>query len=99
MTGGPTGAPAELFADLLRRHRTAAGLTQEALAERAGLSARGVSDLERGARRAPQRSTVQRLIRALGAHPPPAPRSQRPRHAVRPRPRRRTGGATTCRCS
>ncbi len=38
------------FGDLLRRLRLAAGLSQEALAERAGLSARGISDLERGAR-------------------------------------------------
>ena len=35
------------FADLLKRHRLAAGLSQEELAERAGLSPRGVSDLER----------------------------------------------------
>ncbi|HEV8278838.1 MAG TPA: helix-turn-helix transcriptional regulator, partial [Streptosporangiaceae bacterium] len=41
------------FAELLRRHRLAAGLTQEALADRAGLSVRGIADLERGARRYP----------------------------------------------
>jgi transcriptional regulator with XRE-family HTH domain len=51
---------------LLRRHRVAAGLTQEALAERAGLSLRGVSDLERGARRAPYHDTAVRLAEALG---------------------------------
>ena len=38
------------FGSLLRRHRQAAGLTQEELAERARLSARAVIDLERGAR-------------------------------------------------
>jgi predicted ATPase/DNA-binding CsgD family transcriptional regulator/DNA-binding XRE family transcriptional regulator len=53
------------FGELLRRHRAAAGLTQAALAARAGLSARGVSDLERGARRAPYARTVRRLARAL----------------------------------
>ena len=37
---------------LLLRYRMAAGLSQEDLAERAGLSRRGISDLERGARRA-----------------------------------------------
>ena len=37
------------FAALLRRHREAAGLTQEALAERAGLSTRAIAYLERGA--------------------------------------------------
>ena len=53
------------FGELLRRHRTAAGLTQEALAERAGLSSRGIADLERGVRRAPYRGTVARLVEAL----------------------------------
>jgi predicted ATPase/transcriptional regulator with XRE-family HTH domain len=57
--------PAASFAALLRRHRVATGLSQEALAERAGLSARGVSDLERGARRAPYRETVRLLADAL----------------------------------
>jgi predicted ATPase/transcriptional regulator with XRE-family HTH domain len=53
------------FGDLLRHHRLAAGLTQEALAERAGLSVRAITDLERGVRRAPYRDTVQRLAAAL----------------------------------
>ena len=66
---GAGGAAPEPFGALLGRRRRAAGLTQEGLAERAGLSARGVSDLERGARRAPQRETVRRLARALGLRP------------------------------
>src|SRR5712691_1245089 len=53
------------FGGLLRRYRLAAGLTQEELATQAGLSARGLSDLERGARRAPRRETVQMLSQAL----------------------------------
>jgi non-specific serine/threonine protein kinase len=53
------------FGELLRHYRLAAGLTQEALAERTGLSARGISDLERGARRAPQPTTLRRLALAL----------------------------------
>jgi predicted ATPase/DNA-binding XRE family transcriptional regulator len=53
------------FAMLLRGHRRAAGLSQEELAERAGLSVRGLSDLERGARRAPHVATVRRLADAL----------------------------------
>src|SRR5690349_2245870 len=65
MAGGATTQPSS-FGVLLRRHRIAAGLSQEALAEQAGLSARGLSDLERGARRLPYRDTVQRLARALG---------------------------------
>jgi predicted ATPase/DNA-binding XRE family transcriptional regulator len=57
------------FAALLRRYRVANGLSQEALAERAGLSARAISDLERGARRAPYRETVRLLAEALGLAP------------------------------
>ena len=53
------------FGDLLRHYRLAAGLTQEELADQAGLSVRGLSDLERGARRAPRRETVQLLAEAL----------------------------------
>jgi predicted ATPase/DNA-binding XRE family transcriptional regulator len=53
------------FGDLLRRHRVAADLTQEELAERAGLSARGISDLERGARSHPYRETLLLLADAL----------------------------------
>src|SRR5690348_10479298 len=53
------------FGDLLRRFRLAAGLTQEDLAAQAGLSVRGLSDLERGARLAPRRETVQLLAAAL----------------------------------
>jgi predicted ATPase/transcriptional regulator with XRE-family HTH domain len=59
------------FGELLRRLRVAAGLTQEALAERAGLSARGLSDLERGVRAAPRKDTLELLVAALaiGAAP------------------------------
>ncbi|HEV2459149.1 MAG TPA: helix-turn-helix domain-containing protein [Ktedonobacterales bacterium] len=59
-----TGATS--FGDLLRRFRLAAGLTQEELAERAGLSRRGITDLERGARTTPRRETVGLLANALG---------------------------------
>src|SRR5215211_2041343 len=54
------------FGDLLRQYRRAAGLTQEALAERAGLSARGLSDLERGVRITPRPDTLHLLVEALG---------------------------------
>jgi non-specific serine/threonine protein kinase len=57
--------PPTTFASLLRRYRVASGLSQEELAQRAGLSARGISDLERSVRRAPRRATVDRLARAL----------------------------------
>jgi len=61
----PVGGPGE-FGERLRRLRIVASLTQEALAERAGLSARGIADLERGARRFPRASTIRRLADALG---------------------------------
>jgi transcriptional regulator with XRE-family HTH domain len=53
------------FGDLLRGLRVSAALSQEELAERAGLSLRGISDLERGARRAPHLTTVRLLAEAL----------------------------------
>jgi predicted ATPase/transcriptional regulator with XRE-family HTH domain len=61
----PSGGPSS-FGVLLHGHRVAAGLSQAELAERAGLSARAISDLERGARRFPYPTTVRRLARALG---------------------------------
>ncbi|MDQ3931851.1 MAG: tetratricopeptide repeat protein [Actinomycetota bacterium] len=51
---------------LLRHHRAATGLTQEELAERAGISTRTVSDVERGVRSAVYRHTASRLAEALG---------------------------------
>src|SRR5215212_4656104 len=57
------------FGGLLRRYRVAAGLTQEQLAERAGVSARGVSDLERGAHGLPRKDTLQLLLDALALSP------------------------------
>jgi transcriptional regulator with XRE-family HTH domain len=53
------------FGALLRRYRLAAGLTQEALAMRAGLSTRAISDLERGTHRTPYRDTITLLTDAL----------------------------------
>ena len=53
------------FGELLRRHRLAAGLSQEALAERARMSTEGISALERGYRRSPQRETLELLAGAL----------------------------------
>ena len=51
---------------LLRRLRTAAGLTQEELAEAAGLSARSISDLERGINQTARKDTARLLADALG---------------------------------
>ena len=54
------------FGEQLRRHRAAAGLSQERLAERAGISANAVGALERGERTRPYPDTVRRLADALG---------------------------------
>src|SRR2546423_1313330 len=53
------------FGTLLRHTRLAAGFTQADLAERTGLSARAISDLERGRHRAPSRRTLASLSAAL----------------------------------
>ena len=57
--------PLVRFAGLLRLLRTGAGLTQEELAEAAGVSARSVSNLERGSVGTPQKETVRLLADAL----------------------------------
>jgi len=56
----------EPFGVVLRRLRERAGLTQEELAERAGLSANAVSALERGVRTRPYPHTRDALATALG---------------------------------
>jgi predicted ATPase/DNA-binding XRE family transcriptional regulator len=56
----------ESFGSRLRRLREAAGLTQEELAGRAGLSPMAIGMLERGQRRRPYPHTVQALGAALG---------------------------------
>jgi tetratricopeptide (TPR) repeat protein/transcriptional regulator with XRE-family HTH domain len=58
--------PPATFGGALRRLRTGAGLTQEELADVAGLSVRAVSDLERGVAITPHRDTVRLLADAFG---------------------------------
>jgi predicted ATPase/DNA-binding XRE family transcriptional regulator len=57
------------FGALLKDYRIAAGLTQEALAERARLSSRAISDLERGVKRLPREATLDLLAQALALSP------------------------------
>ena len=65
VTGTAPGRPDPgAFGPLLRARRRAAGLTQEALAERAGLSARGIQHLEAGDTR-PYPATLDALAGAL----------------------------------
>jgi predicted ATPase/Tfp pilus assembly protein PilF/DNA-binding XRE family transcriptional regulator len=54
------------FADLLIELRTARGLSQEALAAKAAVSVRAISDLERGVTRRPHRHTLNAIADALG---------------------------------
>jgi predicted ATPase/transcriptional regulator with XRE-family HTH domain len=87
------GMEPPVFADLLRYHRLAAGLSQEALAERSGLSLQAISLLERGQRHGPRRQTVLALAAALALSPThvaalegSSRRRRRPRPAPLPRP-------------
>src|SRR3954447_570498 len=54
------------FGDLLRHYRVEAGLTQEDLADRSGVSVRTISDLERGLKQTPRPVTISLLAQALG---------------------------------
>src|SRR5262249_9710999 len=54
------------FGAVLRGYRVAAGLSQQELAERAQLSPRTLSDLERGVTSGPYRRSVALLAAALG---------------------------------
>ncbi len=60
-----TDADRRPFGAVMRELRMTAGLTQEELAERTGLSVRGISDLERGERTRPHFETVRLLADAL----------------------------------
>ena len=57
------------FAEQLRRLREQRALTQEELAEAAGLTARAIGALERGERQSPYPHTVRALAAALGLSP------------------------------
>ncbi|MBA3378178.1 MAG: helix-turn-helix transcriptional regulator, partial [Chloroflexia bacterium] len=66
---GQRSMSVERFGDQLRRLRQAAGMTQETLAERSGLSVRGISDLERGVKQRPHPETIRLLASALDLAP------------------------------
>ena len=61
-------APSPPFAVLLRPHRRTAEMTQEELAERAGVSVRALSEFERGVR-VPRKDTLGMLVDALQLGP------------------------------
>ncbi|MGW1163991.1 BTAD domain-containing putative transcriptional regulator [Streptomyces sp. NPDC002550] len=63
------GEPAARLADVLRHHRRRAGLTQQELATRAGLSLAALRDLEQGRRRRPRPGSQAALVQALDLDP------------------------------
>jgi CubicO group peptidase (beta-lactamase class C family)/transcriptional regulator with XRE-family HTH domain/tRNA A-37 threonylcarbamoyl transferase component Bud32 len=75
------------FATLLTRYRAALGLTQEELAERAGLSVRGLRDLERGVKIRPRAHTTRQLVDALELLPEDRAVFERVAHATDAAPR------------
>ena len=71
----------------IRRHRHAAGLSQEAMAEHAGIDRSYASGLERGVRN-PTVVILERVATALGVRPadlllPPEPRTRAARAPAR----------------
>jgi transcriptional regulator with XRE-family HTH domain/tetratricopeptide (TPR) repeat protein len=60
--------PGTSLATQLRSLRTAADFTLEALSGRSGISARAISDIERGVSLSPQKRTILALADALGLH-------------------------------
>lgn len=61
-----TGAAGVSVGDLLRQRRLAAGMTQQELADKAGLGLNTVSELERGVTSKARPDTARRLADALG---------------------------------
>jgi transcriptional regulator with XRE-family HTH domain len=57
------------FGEMLRTYRVSTGLTQQELGGRAGVSVRGVRDIEHGRVRRPRDESVRRLARVLGLDP------------------------------
>jgi len=53
----------------LKQHRNAAGLTQEALAERVGVRQATISDLENGRSRRIDLDVLDRIAKVLGVKP------------------------------
>ncbi|ONI75806.1 hypothetical protein BWI15_08290 [Kribbella sp. ALI-6-A] len=61
--------PAGRFGEVLRSHRRSAGMTQRELADRAGLSAAAIRDLEQGRTKSPKPESIQVIAAALALTP------------------------------
>jgi transcriptional regulator with XRE-family HTH domain len=66
--GEDPSAASVAFGQRLREVRADAGLSQDTLAERAGVHATAIGRMERGGRE-PRLATILRLARALGVQP------------------------------
>ncbi len=66
------------FAAVLRRHRKRSGLTQQELADKAGISVAAVRDLEQARSRRPRARSIRALAGALGLSPAQLPAPARP---------------------
>jgi transcriptional regulator with XRE-family HTH domain/tetratricopeptide (TPR) repeat protein len=64
-----TGPTTDEFGSTVRRLRNERNLTQEQLAEKAGISVEAISKIERGLQRQPRKDTVQLLANALALAP------------------------------
>jgi predicted ATPase/DNA-binding XRE family transcriptional regulator len=74
------------FGDHVRLHRRGAGMTQEELAERAGLSVRNIRGIEAGAHHVPRQETLGLLAEALMFEPAQRIELERLARSLRPRP-------------
>jgi transcriptional regulator with XRE-family HTH domain len=75
-----------VFAERLKQLREAAGLTQPALAEKAGMNRFGIAKLEQG-HREPTWATVQALAAALGVTCEAF--AEKPVAAAKPKPKKK----------
>jgi DNA-binding SARP family transcriptional activator/Tfp pilus assembly protein PilF/DNA-binding XRE family transcriptional regulator len=73
MRGMDDDSGAATFGEALLASRRLAGLTQEQVAERSGVSVRSVRDIERGRVGRPRRVSAQRLAAAVGMSPEARP--------------------------
>ncbi len=64
--GGRRGVVVQEFWELVAARRRAAGITQQELAERAGLSVGALRDIEQGRTKLPRPAAARRLFTALG---------------------------------
>jgi tetratricopeptide (TPR) repeat protein/transcriptional regulator with XRE-family HTH domain len=92
--GADQAGPRGRFGGMLRQHRLAAGLTQEELAERSGLTARAVANLERGRTTRPYRHSVRALADALALAEPERLLLERASRPQPPEPSERASPST-----